>query len=124
MEQSNTNRIANDSLLKSYKSRYVVLLISFLVFGASFFLMINLGTEWLDSNKQINTILVSALLISALTYNIALGMCAQSIQSSVITWVGLNLIFSPFSWLVSMPMMRRKVKNAITERLKLLESYS
>lgn len=124
MDKENKKDTTKDIQLNSYKSRYKYLLISFLVFFISFTAIIATGPESLDANKQISNVLLASLFISGLTYNILLGLCAKSISSSVITWVGLNIIFSPISWFFTMPMMRSRIKEAISKRTQLLESYN
>jgi len=124
MDTENKKDVGNDFLLNSYKSRYRLLLISFFVFFISLSLILVAGTEWLEANKQISEILYACLFISGLSYNIFLGLCSQSTSSSVLTWVGLNIIFSPISWLFTMPMMRSKIIETILKRKQLLESYN
>ena len=117
-------KIDTDSVLKRQILRSRVLLISFTIFMVSLTLVVFLGSEYLENNKYISHAIFVFLYLSGLTYNIFLGLCATSASSSVITWVGLNIIFSPFSWLVTMPMMYSKMRGVITERKALISSYN
>jgi hypothetical protein len=92
-----------------------------LVYFVSFILLIALSVSEQASN--LSTFVVLAIFVSALMFNIYLGLLASSTQSSVITWVGLNIIFSPFSYLYTFPNMLSKAKQKLSELVDIKQSY-
>ena len=58
---------------------------------------------------------VALLLASCVTYLVCLGMVAARTGRSVIIWVGLTFLTSPFGYLAAYPMMRSKIKEDATK---------
>ncbi len=80
------------------------------VFG---WILIFVLPEVLDSDESAGNALLLAfavLFASGITYLICLGKVAARTGRSWIIWVGLTVLFSPFSYLFSAPIMQSKVK--------------
>ena len=64
-----------------------------------------------DTGGSVSVISVALLVVSGILYLICLGMLAVRTGRSMITWVGLTIILSPFSYLFAYPMLRGRVQN-------------
>ena len=105
-----------DGLVRIYETRYRNLLITFWMFILSIVVTIIFG-------DVIAPIAALVMIVGGIGYNVFLGMCAKSVEGSVITWVGLNILFLPLSFLFTLLMMRSRIKGKIKYQREVLASY-
>ena len=110
-----------DTEIRKLRNDIKAFKISALIFFMSFIFLIALSAS--DLVDGLSLVVVLAIFVSALMFNIYLGLLASSTQSSVITWVGLNIIFSPFSYLYTYFNMLNKAKQKLSALYEIKESY-
>lgn len=112
---SKLDKKSSHLLYENAKSQYRKLLFSFLLFPATLVIIFILSWLSIDVPKYIDIALLIMLILPVILYNVFLSICARAISSSSVKWVVLNLLFSPISYLITMYMMRNRMKNIIQD---------
>ena len=108
---------ALDSEINGLQSIRKFFIISFVVWAVS------LVSVYSFIEDDIFGIVMAVLLVSGLSYTIILGLLASKTNSSVIIWVGLNMILAPLSFPITFFMMLNKVNKKLAELISVRNSY-
>tara|TARA_Y100000590_G_C14928627_1_gene716653 strand:- start:93 stop:425 length:333 start_codon:yes stop_codon:yes gene_type:complete len=99
-------KIITQRLARTYTWSFIIALVSFFV---AFYIV---AVER-DSLGQVATLMLIIGIISQWVWLISLGMCASRLGRRVIVWVGLTILFGPFSLLIVFPLMRGHISKAL-----------